>query len=67
MKLSKNIENLTVHITATGSLTDNPKSLAEMERTMHHREGNLRSVSSRADHPMDEKICGIKRLSLIHI
>ena len=62
MKLNENDEYYSVHITATGTLTDNPKSLAEMERTMHHREGDLRSVSSTADHPMDEKkICGTKR------
>ena len=61
MKLNENDENYSVHITATGILTDNPKSLAAMERTMHHREGDLRSVSSTADHPTDEKICGIKR------
>ena len=37
------------------------RAFAEMERTMHHREGELRSVSSTADDPMDEKICEIKR------
>ena len=51
----------TVYITAKGTLTDNPKSLAAIERAMHHREGSLRFVSSTADHPKDEKICGIKR------
>jgi len=62
LTLSNNNKNFNVHITATGSLTDNPKSLAEMERTMHHREGSLWYVSSTADHPMDEKkICGTKR------
>ena len=59
-KSSNIIKNSIFFITAAGSLAENPKSLAEMERTMHHREGGLRSVSS-VDHPMDEKICGIKR------
>ena len=31
MKLNENDENYSVHITATGTLTDYPKSLAEME------------------------------------
>ena len=53
--------NNTVYITAKGTLTDNPKSLAAIERAMHHREGSLRSVSSTADHPMNEMICGIKK------
>ena len=30
-KLNKNDKYFSVHITATGTLTDNPKSLAEME------------------------------------
>ena len=59
---TKNTENdNTAYIPAKGTLTDNPKSLAAIERVMHNREGSLRSVSSTADHPKDEKICGIKR------
>ena len=49
MKSNKNNEYFSVHIAATGTLTDNPKSLAEMQRTMHHRRGDLRSVSSTPD------------------
>ena len=38
------------------------RALQRWRVTMHYREGSLWSVSSTADHPMDEKkICGTKR------